>query len=193
MIKILNNLIQECQGWCTLQKSIYIYNLILDNNLKKGLEIGVYNGRSLFAAAYAFKENKGHITGIDPWTFEEAFQPELPEANKFLEQLNIERFYEDTLSKAIKYDLNVTVIRTTSDKFFEKNTEIFDYIHVDGNHSSDKAYLDIQNALKILSPNGFLLLDDFLWETLKPAYELLLSKMKQIGEIEGTAIFSFYC
>lgn len=48
----------------------------------------------------------------------------------------------------------------TSDDFFEKNQETFDVIFVDGLHHSDQVTRDIDNALEILNPNGFVICHD---------------------------------
>jgi SAM-dependent methyltransferase len=48
----------------------------------------------------------------------------------------------------------------TSDEFFEKNTENFDVIFVDGLHHSDQVIRDIENSLNVLNPNGFIICHD---------------------------------
>ena len=51
-------------------------------------------------------------------------------------------------------------IRETSDKFFEKNSENFDCIFIDGLHEYNQVKKDINNSLKFLSDNGIILLHD---------------------------------
>lgn len=57
-------------------------------------------------------------------------------------------------------------IRTTSDDFFLKNKDSFEIIFIDGLHHYDQATKDINNALKILNNNGFVLVHDCLPRTL---------------------------
>lgn len=48
----------------------------------------------------------------------------------------------------------------TSDEFFNKNTEKFDVIFIDGLHHADQVYKDITNSLQILNKNGYIICHD---------------------------------
>jgi tetratricopeptide (TPR) repeat protein len=48
----------------------------------------------------------------------------------------------------------------TSDEFFNQNKETFDVIFIDGLHHSDQVYKDINNSLKFLSKNGYIICHD---------------------------------
>lgn len=48
----------------------------------------------------------------------------------------------------------------TSDEFFEKNTNTFDIIFIDGLHESKQVSKDIENSLKILNENGVIICHD---------------------------------
>lgn len=50
----------------------------------------------------------------------------------------------------------------TSDEFFQKNTETFDLIFIDGLHVSDQVIIDIENSLKFLNPMGTIMMHDCL-------------------------------
>lgn len=54
------------------------------------------------------------------------------------------------------------VLKMTSDQFFETNLDSFDLIFVDGDHSFEQSYRDIQNALKIVNKGGFIVCHDVL-------------------------------
>ena len=54
-------------------------------------------------------------------------------------------------------------IKTCSNDFFDKNSEFFDLIYIDGDHVFDQVKLDIYNSWKILKSGGYLILDDYLW------------------------------
>jgi hypothetical protein len=57
---------------------------------------------------------------------------------------------------------NATLCKT-SDEFFVDTglpTEFFDLIFIDGLHTSEQVKKDFENALTILSPNGFIVLHD---------------------------------
>jgi hypothetical protein len=57
-------------------------------------------------------------------------------------------------------------IRKTSDDFFENNTDKFDCIFIDGLHEYNQVKKDILNSLKILKPNGIIMLHDCLPNTI---------------------------
>lgn len=53
-------------------------------------------------------------------------------------------------------------IRSTSDEFFDQNKNNFDIIFIDGLHHYSQVLKDINNSLKILNKNGFILVHDCL-------------------------------
>ena len=53
-------------------------------------------------------------------------------------------------------------IRLTSDQFFDQNKNNFDIIFIDGLHHYSQVLKDINNSLKILNKNGFILVHDCL-------------------------------
>lgn len=53
-------------------------------------------------------------------------------------------------------------IRDTSDNFFKYNNQKFDIIFIDGLHHYKQVAKDIKNSLKILNPNGYILIHDCL-------------------------------
>jgi hypothetical protein len=57
-------------------------------------------------------------------------------------------------------------IRKTSDDFFYSNKDQFDCIFIDGLHEYKQVKKDILNSLKILKPNGIILLHDCLPNTI---------------------------
>jgi glutaredoxin-related protein len=57
-----------------------------------------------------------------------------------------------------------------TDEFFEKNTDKFDLIFIDANHDFEYVKKDFENSLKILNPNGIIILDDT-----NPLYDYLTS------------------
>jgi len=51
-------------------------------------------------------------------------------------------------------------VRLTSDAFFATNTQMFDIIFVDGLHDAVQVLKDVDNALKVLTPGGVILIHD---------------------------------
>ena len=56
-------------------------------------------------------------------------------------------------------------IRDTSDNFFKNNNDFFDIIFIDGLHIYDQVIKDINNSLKFLNKDGFILIHDCLPRT----------------------------
>tara|TARA_B100000780_G_scaffold247309_1_gene192212 strand:- start:422 stop:1138 length:717 start_codon:yes stop_codon:yes gene_type:complete len=87
---------------------------------------------------------------------------------KFKSYLEIGTFH-DHLFKNIVCNKKVGVdpvsggtVRKTSDQFFKNNTDKFDCIFIDGLHYYSQVKKDIENSIKILNPDGIILLHDCL-------------------------------
>lgn len=53
-------------------------------------------------------------------------------------------------------------VKETSDSFFEKNTEFFDVVFVDGLHLAEQVEKDVINSLKVLNDGGYIVCHDLL-------------------------------
>ncbi len=51
----------------------------------------------------------------------------------------------------------------TSNDFFQRNTQLFDFIYVDGNRSGPHVLQDGMNAVRCLAPHGLLAFNDSAW------------------------------
>ena len=76
---------------------------------------------------------------------------------------------DDELFSKIKINNKIGVdpvsggnIRSTSDEFFKNNKLKFDIIFIDGLHIYEQVKKDILNSIKVLNPNGIILLHDCL-------------------------------
>jgi hypothetical protein len=52
--------------------------------------------------------------------------------------------------------------KMTSDEFFNKNTNIYDIVFIDGLHLAEQVQRDIENSLRVLSLNGSIVIHDCL-------------------------------
>lgn len=98
--------------------------------------------------------------------------------NHLAERYNLQRYLEIGVQNTaqnfdrikckqkIGVDPNIEVFRgdillVTSDRFFENPYgQPFDLIFIDGLHTAEQVKKDFENALKVLSPNGFIVLHD---------------------------------
>jgi hypothetical protein len=73
-------------------------------------------------------------------------------------------FNDVKIHKKVSVDPNdsrgVPTFKMTSENFFNVNQDLFDIIFIDGLHIFDASYNDLTESLKILNPNGTILLHD---------------------------------
>ncbi|MCL1785893.1 MAG: glycosyltransferase [Alphaproteobacteria bacterium] len=120
-------------------RTFVINKLIRDNGLKSYLEIGVSNPYVNYLDIRCPKK-----VSVDPCQVCEYFTKE-----------SIEEF-----KTFIDFQM-------TSDEFFAQNKDTFDIIFIDGDHSYEQSLADLNNALKIINPGGFIVLHD----ACPPCYE----------------------
>lgn len=94
--------------------------------------------------------------------------------NKLIEKINAKKYLEIGVYHRWNFDAIICDYKIgvdpdtniqcdyhmTSDQFFSQNTEIFDIIFIDGLHYSDYVERDINNSLKFLSNNGYIICHD---------------------------------
>jgi predicted O-methyltransferase YrrM len=119
------------------------------------LQIGVYTGdASIWLCENVLTDESSFLYDIDTWTGSVEPQHEDINFNKVLE------YYKERISS-----LKSTVwIRMTSDEFFANNKVYdFDFIYIDGDHTSAQVTKDADSAWKLLKPGGIIAFDDYLW------------------------------
>ena len=174
---IITAIVPTLHGWCTVEKAEKIYRLIIDNNLKSGVELGVFGGRSLFPMALACKETGGHVTGIDPWNKEACLEGDnSPENAKWWSNIDYNYMYTYTcnLFKDNYLEEIVSLRRVKSEEavlFF--TNESLDFIHQDSNHSEKISCDEVERWLPKLKVGGYWIADDTNWETTRVAQQYL--------------------
>jgi len=168
IIKIVESLLPQLHGWCTLEKATKLIELIDKNKFETCVEIGVFGGASLIPQALAlFNNKKGKVYGIDPWTKDCALEEMISEDHKkWWGDLDMEAIYEGC-KKRIQ-DLNLQdyceLIRDKSENVHDKfQNESIDLLHIDGNHSESLSYKDATLYLPKVKINGYILFDDIWW------------------------------
>jgi hypothetical protein len=74
----------------------------------------------------------------------------------------------------------VATIYTTSDLFFKNNKETFDLIFIDGLHTKEQVFEDINNALGVLNSGGYIVCHD-----MNPDREILQKVPRETDEWTG--------
>ena len=139
-----------------------------------GAEIGVWWGNTSY---YFFMKKPKHLYLIDPWSIEPYRGTTEFEWDEYLTRYSkvtgstteagfqkyYDKVYEDVNRRFDPYE-NVTVLRMTSDEFFEGyDGDGLDWIYIDGSHAYEQVLIDLENALKIMKPGGLILGDDYKW------------------------------
>ena len=176
----INTIIPTLEGWCTTEKAKRMAEWVLDHQVQKCVEIGVFAGRSLIAVALALKHlnRGGEIHGIDPWSVPAALEGKNHTDNdKWWGKIDFEHFYFYTLNKIKEYHLHpYTVIIRSKSIDAAKNYLLssLDLVHIDGNHSEETSVLDVKLWCPKIKSGGALIFDDCDWETTKKAQQIVL-------------------
>jgi hypothetical protein len=170
-------------GGCSLSKADLMSFLIAKFNIKESIDIGVYRGRSLIPQANAHKKKtQGIVYGIDPYVNELVKENDNKESKKaidaFIAQNDFGKIFKDVqkLLSTTGLASNSKLIRKTSGdaaSYFVKNNIRPRLIHIDGNHDTKIVIEDVHTYADILGQNGFIVMDDVSWNSVKPALDLL--------------------
>ncbi len=76
----------------------------------------------------------------------------------------VENVY-DSKTSAGQVAKKIIKIKSTSDWFFKNNLEKYDFIYVDGDHTSYGVIKDAVNAYECLNIGGIIAFDDYLWNS----------------------------
>ena len=172
----------ELTGWCSKFKAAILMDLILQKKAKTVVEIGVWGGKSLIPMAFAIKSlTNGKVYGIDPWSNAESALGMNGVNQEWWGKVDHEAIYQNLVQKINKFNLQNTVslIRATS-----KNASPIagiDVLHIDGNHSEEASFLDVQKWVPLVSSGGLIIFDDTTWGTTARAVNWLnenCTKMK---------------
>lgn len=190
---ILNEISIDFGGGCSFSKAYRLAYLIRRYNMEKTLDIGVYRGRSLLpqAVAHAFSTS-GMVYGVDPWDASEAIEHDnsmfKTEIENWASQTDFQAIYEEVKGLIARFDLSerCTLLRQTSEEaiaYFREKSIYFDMMHIDGNHDTNMVMKDLEWYLPRLNQNGFIVIDDISWESVRPAYKSLRETMSLVFEL----------
>lgn len=189
----LSNL-SSIEGWCSYEKADKMMNLIQEVKPRVCVEIGVFGGSSIYPTAKALSYQKqGVVYAIDPWSNQACLLGVDPLDPNYAwwEQVDLEKIYQGFLSmlRSYKLDPYCRVMRMPSTQAIAhfKDASI-DILHVDGNHSEEASYSDVQLFFPKVKVGGYIWLDDVNWTTPdgKPTLEKAFSFLaKQCEIIDG--------
>ena len=119
------------------------------------LEIGCFEGLSSIFFADNFLDNEySSLTCVDP------FLNINNNDHGYLLQNNEEKNFDYNVSNC-KNKEKISIYKITSDKFFENNTNTYNFIYIDGSHECDYITRDMENSFNVLDKNGIMWMDDY--------------------------------
>lgn len=168
-------------GASPISKCFLMSYLIDRMSMKNYVEIGVFQGRSLFSVASVLKDNQGVAYGIDPYSSETFIEEELSDTVKkmvdeYAENTNFDQLFWTVLEKRSELELDdvVKIIRKKSedaiDYFCNKNIAI-DMLHIDGNHDESYVRIDASNYIPFVKAGGIIVFDDINFPGVRAVYE----------------------
>lgn len=155
---------QHAEGWFNNESSA-IWDILLDfqskNNISGNIgEIGVWHGKSALLSAMHQKADEGLLL-IDPRPMIEA-KDLLGKARP-----NTKCFFFEGISAHFRRS-----------ELFYKGASSFRWFHIDGEHSSQSVFLDLEIANFLLSEDGIIVIDDFFFPAYPQVTEAVFSFLK---------------
>jgi hypothetical protein len=151
-----------------------------DNSIT--LEIGCWRGRSICSVADIIK--KKNITAYVIDTFKGA-ESEADGAHKEAQEVDIEAEFRKAISD-FDIDKNIKIIkadtRTLKWEDYSVPDKFFDFIFIDGEHTTEAVTNDVKLCLSKLKDDGLLAGHDLLWGTVKVALDKLFKYSAVAGD-----------
>ena len=183
----------QLEGWCTVNKASILIDLILIKEPQVVVEIGVFGGKSLIPMAFALKEiGQGKIFGIDPWSNDASTEGMDGENYRWWQQVDHDLILAGLLDKIVQFKLfsQIQLIRERAEHTAPIHN--IDILHIDGNHSEESAYTDVQKWIPLVKRGGIIIFDDTKWITTQKAMAWLDTeciKLAEFTEANGWGIW----
>ncbi len=174
------------EGWCSTNKASILMDLIFILKPKTIVEIGVWGGKSLIPMAFALKaNNQGKIYGVDPWDAQASIQGMEGQNKNWWGKIDHAQIYNGLAKQIERLELTpqIELIKATS-KAASPISPI-DLLHIDGNHSDEASYLDVQKWVPLVAEGGLIVFDDINWKTTKRAVDYLNTNCTKLFEYQG--------
>lgn len=118
------------------------------------LQVGVYCGdASVWLLNNILTSSKSKLVDVDTW--KGSNEP----AHESLDWNDIEQTYNQKISQY----KNIEKIKGTSEWYLTHANRKFDFIYIDGDHTSEGVYKDASLSWNLLVKNGIMAFDDYEW------------------------------
>lgn len=124
----------------------------------KALQIGAYKGDASFWLYNNIIKNddSSFLWDIDTW--EGSKEP----SHEAIDWSYVEKVYDENTNEGRSLN-KIKKFKGTSDRFFKSNIENFNFVYVDGDHTSYGVIKDAVNSYEYLEVGGILAFDDYRW------------------------------
>jgi len=171
-------------GWCNPHKAKRILRVALQAAAlggTRGVELGVYGGRSLVALALGYKlAGRGTLDGIDSWSREDCLEGQQSTVDQQLwgRDTDYEALVQHTLAGVERFgvkDIARVVRKRTADALSDYENGSIDLLHLDSNHSELTSCRDVTSWLPKMAPSSVWIADDTNWPSMQKALRILES------------------
>lgn len=191
-----SKVLTDLQGsWCSDEKATLIMDLVLLEQPKNCVEIGVFTGSSLLPLLISSQFYEGaNVYAIDPWSNEATLENLDPESANgvWWSKVDMDGVYSSFETMLREWDLHsrCTVIRKSSKDAISFIQEI-DFLHIDGNFTNSGRLEDSVLYLPKVKSGGFILISSSLSQlnpedSEKNAFCYLLDHCQLISRIDGS-------
>jgi hypothetical protein len=183
----------DCQGWNG--DSQIFSKLISELKPKLIIEVGSWKGQSAITMAKKIRELQLNckIFCVDTWLGALEFWDHLretPERN-LLQKNGYPQVYYQFLSNVVHENMQDIIVpfpntSSIASRYFKNQKITADLIYIDASHDEEDVYLDIQNYIGLLSPNGIIFGDDYAsWISVKKAVDKFCKENNKRLETSG--------
>lgn len=162
-------------GWCSAKKAEAMMDLIFATLPDICVEMGVFEGASLFPTAYALKSlNHGVVYGIDAWSSSEAirYYPANSVHRDWWAQQNLDLHHQNCLRLLDRHGLHpfCVMIQETFASALDQIGPI-DILHIDATHTNEGDFIDAIPYIQKVKKMGYIWFDG--WPNSSDTYEYL--------------------
>lgn len=188
----VETVLPRMEGWCSPQKANRLIAAVAEQKPRLFVEIGVFAGRSLFAAALALPSG-GVAVGIDPWCVADSVKGFSGDNQAWWSKCDHDSIYKQCQFTQSLLDLcdRCYLIRATSPQALAlvRCLAPIDILHIDGNHSEECSCFDVENYQPLVKPGGIIFFDDIDWNETKKAQRLLAERTDTLEPVGTCGVF----
>lgn len=187
--QIVKELERIREGWCSPEKATAIAETIIRERTETFIEIGVFAGKSLIAAAIGMNQlGVGSAYGIDSWQASDSTIDVEPEnAAWWSNNVNLMDIYSQCLRNVHESGLAkyIRILMMTSAEASKIIRSPVDFLHIDGSHSEWSSTSDVCLWMPKVKKGGIVLMDDSDWPSTQTAVRFTLKWCDQLETIAG--------